>query len=107
MVNLGIGQSVINTAHNLSVSVSNPLKSINEEEVCFFCHTPHSSKPRISLWNKRNSGVMYMPYTSSTIKSAPGQPNGSAVLCLSCHDGTIALGSVVSRDEDAWATEAL
>ena len=100
MVNLGIGQSVINTAHNLSVSVSNPLKSINEEEVCFFCHTPHSSKPRISLWNKRNSGVMYMPYTSSTIKSAPGQPNGSAVLCLSCHDGTIALGSVVSRYED-------
>jgi predicted CXXCH cytochrome family protein len=27
----------------------------------------------------------------------PGQPNGSSILCLSCHDGTIALGDVLSR----------
>jgi len=31
------------------------------------------------------------------MQALPGQPDGSTLLCLSCHDGTIALGSVVSR----------
>ena len=100
MIHIGIGQSVINTVHNLSAANGSALKSLNEEEVCKFCHAPHVGKPRASLWNKKNSGVLYMPYTSSTMKSLPGQPNGSSLLCLSCHDGTIALGSVVNNDED-------
>lgn len=29
--------------------------------------------------------------------AAPGQPTGSSKLCLSCHDGTVALGSVQNR----------
>src|SRR5690606_17606262 len=28
-----------------------------------------------------------------------GQPTGNSKLCLSCHDGTIALGNVVSRHQ--------
>jgi predicted CXXCH cytochrome family protein len=31
------------------------------------------------------------------MKALPTQPTGSSILCLSCHDGTIALGSVLSR----------
>jgi predicted CXXCH cytochrome family protein len=52
------------------------------------------------LWNRRDPGVTYILYGSSTVQAAQGQPDGSSVLCLSCHDGTIALGNVLSRTAD-------
>ena len=55
-----------------------------------------NSSPAAPLWNRNNSGATYTLYSSSTLNSAPGQPNGSSVLCLSCHDGTIALGNVIN-----------
>ncbi len=92
-----IGQSIINSKHNLSVTSPGTIKATSESEVCIFCHTPHSSSPRNPLWNKNTSGSTYILYNSSTLDALPGQPDGSSVLCLSCHDGTIALGDVISR----------
>jgi predicted CXXCH cytochrome family protein len=34
------------------------------------------------------------------LRAAPGQPSGASKLCLSCHDGTIALGAVWNRTEE-------
>ncbi|MBI5921631.1 MAG: hypothetical protein HY847_08240 [Betaproteobacteria bacterium] len=87
---------IATTKHNLSVSGPGTRKSTNEAEVCVFCHAPHNSSPSGQLWNRR-VGASYTPYTSSTRKSIAGQPNGASLLCLSCHDGTIALGEVRSR----------
>ncbi len=97
---IAVGQSIVNTAHNLSVTSSAAIKATNEAEICVFCHMPHNSSPRKPLWNREDPGMTYTPYSSSTIHSSPGQPDGSAVLCLSCHDGTIALGSAISRTDD-------
>jgi predicted CXXCH cytochrome family protein len=93
-------QSVVNTVHNLSVTGPGTVKASTETEVCIFCHTPHNSKPAGPLWNRNDPGATYVLYNSSTLQAVPGQPDGSSVLCLSCHDGTIALGSVVSRTTD-------
>jgi predicted CXXCH cytochrome family protein len=93
-------QSVVNTVHNLSVTGTGTIKATSETEVCIFCHTPHNSNPSGPLWNRTDPGVTYVLYTSSTLQAVPGQPDGSSVLCLSCHDGTIALGDVVSRVAD-------
>lgn len=90
-------QSVVNTVHNLSVSGPGSVKATTETEVCIFCHTPHNSKPAGPLWNRNNPGATYVLYNSSTTEAVPGQPDGSSILCLSCHDGTIALGNVISR----------
>jgi predicted CXXCH cytochrome family protein len=90
-------QSVINTVHNLAVSGPGTVKASIETDVCIFCHTPHRSKPSSPLWNRDNPGVIYTLYNSSTLHATPGQPDGSSILCLSCHDGTIALGNVSSR----------
>jgi predicted CXXCH cytochrome family protein len=92
-----IGQSISNTVHNLSVSGPGSLKATSESEICVFCHTPHNSSPKAPLWNRTDPGLNYTLYNSSTLNANPGQPDGSSILCLSCHDGTIALGNVLSR----------
>lgn len=91
-------QSIVNTVHNLSVSGPGSIKATEESEICIFCHTPHHSSPRKPLWNRQDPGVTYTLYNSSTIDASPGQPDGASILCLSCHDGTIAIGSVLSRE---------
>jgi len=93
-------QSVVTTVHNLSVSGTGTVKATSETEVCVFCHTPHNSNPSGPLWNRNDPGATYVLYNSSTLQAVPGQPDGSSLLCLSCHDGTIALGDVVSRTAD-------
>jgi len=90
-------QSIVNTRHNLSVSSPGTIKSSSESEICIFCHTPHNSSPRAPLWNRNDPGLNYTLYTSSTTQATIGQPTGASLLCLSCHDGTIALGNVISR----------
>ncbi len=94
---LSFSQSITGSRHNLSVSGPGTVKAASEEEVCLFCHTPHGAGPEAPLWNRSSSGATYIPYTSSTAIAAPGQPSGASKLCLSCHDGTIALGMVKSR----------
>jgi len=90
-------QSIVTSKHNLSVSGLGTIKATTENEICIFCHTPHNSTPKAPLWNRNVNGGTYTLYNSSTLNALPGQPDGSSILCLSCHDGTIALGDVVSR----------
>ena len=85
------GSRVAETRHNLSSTGPGPIKVIGERDVCKFCHTPHASNPIAPLWNRADSGTYYQTYESSTLVSTVGQPTGSSRLCLSCHDGTIAL----------------
>jgi predicted CXXCH cytochrome family protein len=89
--------SVVTTKHNLSVSGPGSVRASQESQVCIFCHTPHNASPSSPLWNRRDPGSSYTPYNSSTAVASPGQPTGASLLCLSCHDGTIALGDVLSR----------
>jgi len=83
--------------HNLSVGGPGTVKAASETQSCLFCHAPHNASPIAPLWNRNNPGTSYTPYTSSTSIARPGQPTGASLQCLSCHDGTIALGDVLSR----------
>jgi len=89
--------SVVDTAHNLSASGPGSVTAVSEDKVCEFCHTAHSSSSTLPLWNRNASTATYVPYTSTTAIAQPGQPTGDSLLCLSCHDGTIALGELISR----------
>lgn len=94
----GLAASIVASKHNLSVSGPGTIKATAESEICVFCHVPHNSRPAGPLWNRDQPAGPYTVYTSTTRKvTAPGQPNGASLLCLSCHDGTIALGNVASR----------
>lgn len=91
---------VAQTKHNLSVSGPGTLTASQETQICIFCHTPHNASPAAPLWNRTDPGSTYIPYSSSTAVAAPGQPTGASILCLSCHDGTVALGNVLSQGTD-------
>ena len=62
---------------------------------CTFCHAPHSGIGGITpLWNQTLSTQSYALYTSTTYQQQGTQPTlgRSSSLCLSCHDGTVAVG---------------
>ncbi len=65
-------------------------------EICIVCHTPHNASTTVTnapLWNHQLSAVAsYTVYSNAaSLNATVGQPNASSKLCLSCHDGTIAL----------------
>lgn len=95
------GQSLIqDTKHNLSASGPGSIKAASETEICVFCHTPHGASALAQLWNRQPTTQTYALYASDYLTSltyaVPTQPNVRSKLCMSCHDGTIALGSVVN-----------
>ncbi|MCK5334874.1 MAG: cytochrome c3 family protein, partial [Gammaproteobacteria bacterium] len=97
LVSLQINAGVLTTKHNLSTSGPGSIKAGSEQQVCIFCHAPHSAAPMSPLWNRATPGSTYTPYSSSSIIASPGQPTGASLLCLSCHDGTIAIGEILSQ----------
>jgi predicted CXXCH cytochrome family protein len=88
--------SILTSKHNLSVSGPGQLKALSETRVCVFCHTPHNASPQTPLWNKDPGPVNYNLYESSTLRVVPSQPSGASRLCLTCHDGLIALGALLT-----------
>ncbi len=88
------GSTVAGTRHNLSVSGPGTIKSATETQVCVFCHVGHGGV-ELGL-NRPDPGRLHAPYRSTTAKESPGQPSGASRVCLSCHDGTIAVGRTVA-----------
>lgn len=86
----GYTQTIVGSAHDFSTKSWN-----TTTEICVVCHTPHNANTTVAdapLWNHSLSVVpTYQAYTSGTMNSTAGQPDGSSKLCLSCHDGTVAL----------------
>lgn len=65
-------------------------------QVCVYCHTPHNSLPGEQLlWNRQMPAGPYTLYRSESLISPPNAPGNHSLMCLSCHDGTIAVDSVV------------
>jgi hypothetical protein len=63
-----------------------------ETQICVMCHAPHNATSDGPLWNHAMSAVAsYKLYTSPTTQATIGQPGPSSKLCLSCHDGTVAI----------------
>lgn len=65
--------------------------------LCGVCHTPHSADTTVRnapLWNHKVTSATYTLYSSPTLKASLSQPTHyGSKLCLSCHDGTVALDS--------------
>lgn len=91
--------SILTTKHNLSAGGLGDVRAVNENRVCVFCHTPHHATSVVPLWSRTLSSGVYNLYGSATLVAKPGQPTGASRLCLSCHDGTIAIGLLGGQGE--------
>ncbi len=81
-------------------------------EICVFCHTPHGASTtgggfKAPIWNRNldyQATRTYQLYDQvwsfsfeGALNDAVGQrPTGYSRLCLSCHDGTVALGNLIN-----------
>lgn len=92
-------ESIVNSKHDLSARGPGPIRAVTEQEICIFCHTPHNAAPQTPLWNRENPRLHYRIYESSTLDARMDQPSGPSKMCLSCHDGSMALGNVLSRPQ--------
>jgi len=63
-------------------------------EICKVCHTPHNADSTVGpLWNHELSSATYTLYSSLTLDGDMSPPGRASKLCLSCHDGTVAIDS--------------
>jgi predicted CXXCH cytochrome family protein len=90
---------LIGSKHDFSVGGGNSVRAVTEDESCVFCHSAHEGTPNTPLWNHAQTTSEFAGYESSTMNSTMSTPtiDDSSKLCLSCHDGTIALGETVNN----------
>jgi len=94
---IALSGDIRSTKHNLSISGTGDITASSESRICIFCHIPHREGSKVPyLWNRSTPSNPYTPYDSTTLTADVGQPTGSSRMCLSCHDGTIALGAIAS-----------
>jgi predicted CXXCH cytochrome family protein len=82
--------------HNLGPGSKSPITGARPD-FCSYCHAPHSGL-KVGLWNQKLTTQTYTMYTSDTERNRARQPRlgSDSNECLSCHDGTVAVGATVA-----------
>lgn len=89
---------IANSKHDFRVASPAAIRATDFDQTCSFCHAPHNARPAVPLWNHAvTEGTTYSVYQSTTLQSTVPQPSSGSRLCLSCHDGTTALGDTVNN----------
>lgn len=112
--NLGAG--IAGTKHDLSGTGAGTAKTTNVNQICVFCHTPHNAavgaNRTIPLWNKTNTASTgFTMYNQTTVPGSNLQgvvdatPNNPSLVCLTCHDGTQAVGNVINLPSGITAVQ--
>ena len=101
----GAQGSIANTRHNMTMTynANHAVMDLFRNDygaVCVYCHTPHGANAQIEapLWNRTVApNSVYTIYDKPTTLMRPmSTPGPTSLTCLSCHDGTIAIDSVLN-----------
>lgn len=82
------------------------------ENPCIYCHVPTEQSAdaaeaggAIAGWNRiRTVAEQYEVYNSPSLQGEAKRPNDISMLCLSCHDGTVAVDRVVFKPM-GWSSD--
>lgn len=97
---------ISNTRHNLTMTylgggaaIMNTFRN-DYGEVCVYCHTPHGANTNVALplWNRTIKSTTYTTYDAlnTNLTQPVSQPGPNSLSCLSCHDGTVAIDSIIN-----------
>ena len=84
--------AIATTAHDFSGA--DLTGSGQTDQICVVCHAPHNNLNVDGklLWNREAvTSTSYTAYDSPTLDGASSGPGATSLLCLGCHDGTIAV----------------
>jgi doubled CXXCH motif protein len=97
----GPGDGLLGTAHDFAgKSVTGGSGERLTTGLCTFCHTPHRAVSTQLLWNHTLSTATYSWDVPATTAGTPFPTfkgdtyKGPTAKCLSCHDGSVAIGDV-------------
>lgn len=102
--------SIANTRHNLTqrqAEAGGPAGATMDQyrndyqEVCVYCHTPHGANANVALplWNRTIIATTYTTYNqlgTPSLTQPVTQPGANSLACLSCHDGQVAVDSIIN-----------
>jgi predicted CXXCH cytochrome family protein len=102
---------VVGSGHDLTQIFSG---TDDTSQVCVYCHTPHQAAVAGSqqpLWNhSMSSTATYGTYTSPTLNATITELGGAtagnqsvSLLCMGCHDNTVALNTLIKTPTDQGA----
>ena len=87
--------SIVGSKHDFSATGPSATYKGAGSQTCVYCHAPHNTGATL-LWNRTANAATYTLYNaavSSTMNATVGQPGAVSKLCLSCHDGAVAIDS--------------
>jgi len=95
--------TIANTPHDLSSTSTGPNKS-STADTCAFCHVAHNGSPGAfrPLWSHTMTGqnLSWAPATTVRGTTLPTSITSTQLQgsrgCMSCHDGTVALGDLLN-----------
>ena len=96
LMSLTANAQVTGSPHDLSTEPGS-----QSNEVCVYCHTPHGADTSavVPLWNKTMPVSTYDRYSdlnTSTLDGEEAAVGSVSLACLSCHDGSQAMDTVVN-----------
>jgi len=94
------GSGMLGTSHDFTVEGQHSTLSGMQIGLCSICHTPHSAISTQLLWNQKLTTATYTWGDATTTVGGTTLPNsaklGPSTKCLSCHDGTVAVGETAN-----------
>ncbi|HET9551883.1 MAG TPA: hypothetical protein VFP50_02855 [Anaeromyxobacteraceae bacterium] len=99
--------AITNTRHDLASTSTALVKSTSTDQTCIFCHAPHRANQQQLIWNHAPATTAAgWAGAQTTVAGTPLPVNlgPKSQVCLSCHDGSVSLGSLSSGNQTFAAT---
>ncbi len=110
------GPGVVNSSHDLR---SLQTAGQTNNQVCIYCHTPHRAADQNLIWN-HSLGTGNYSFNAAGPAGSPGMSRtstgttlpttttafgtGPTKMCMSCHDGSVAVGALNNIGDGATGT---